>query len=116
MDIAGLKQRIRQQLVAHDLSERGASLAAGLSDSYVRNILCGKSQNPTSEKLQKLAAVLHCDYKWLATGAGSPATAIEDPDEEELILSFRSLPESQRKQALAVFRALASSTSPSKAS
>lgn len=63
-----LAGRINERLITLGLTARAASLQAGLSDAFVTNILKGKSQNPRSDTLSKLAAVLQVSDGWLQHG------------------------------------------------
>jgi len=65
---AGLIERIQARLQALNLSERQASLKAGLSDSYLRNIREGKSSAPRIDTLEKIAHVLETTPSWLMSG------------------------------------------------
>jgi len=64
----GLTERIGQRLQKLGLSERQASLKAGLSDSYLRNIREGKSSAPRIDTLEKIADVLGTTSAWLISG------------------------------------------------
>lgn len=66
-----LADRIARRLERVGLSARAASLEAGLSDAFVRNILKGKSQSPRAENFEALAAVLKTTSSWLLKGEGS---------------------------------------------
>lgn len=63
-----LADRIRQRLAALNISARAASLAAGGSDSTVRNILDGKSTHPRTDTIEALARVLQVTPSWLTSG------------------------------------------------
>jgi len=65
-----LAQRIKSRLDKLGKSERRASLEAGLSDSFLRNIRQNKSSSPRIDTLEKIAAVLETSSAWLITGAG----------------------------------------------
>lgn len=69
-----IKDRIRQRLEKLELSMRSASLNAGLSDAFIRNIITGKSASPRGINLTKLAHVLKTTETWLQNGNG-PADA-----------------------------------------
>lgn len=68
-DPASLPGRIETRLAAIGLSSREASLRATGSDSTIRMILSGRTENPRRDTLEKLAGVLGCSVEWLATGA-----------------------------------------------
>lgn len=65
-----LAQRIKLRLDKLGKSERGASLEAGLSDSFLRNIRQNKSSSPRIDTLEKIAEVLGTSLGWLMTGMG----------------------------------------------
>ncbi|GHC79575.1 S24 family peptidase [Limoniibacter endophyticus] len=65
-----LKTRIQRRLDATRKTARGASLEAGLSDAFIRNILTDKSENPRSDTLARLAPVLRTTEAWLLRGEG----------------------------------------------
>jgi transcriptional regulator with XRE-family HTH domain len=72
---ADLADRIDRRLKKVGMSARAASLEAGLSDAFVRNILKGKSQSPRAENFEALARVLRTTSTWLLKGEGP-----EEPD------------------------------------
>jgi len=67
---SGLIERIDRRLRAVGMTARAASLAAGLSDGFVRNIIRGKSGSPRGENLAKIARVLRTTEIWLLRGEG----------------------------------------------
>jgi phage repressor protein C with HTH and peptisase S24 domain len=71
-----LVSRIEKRLKAVDKSARAASLEAGLSDAFVRNILTGKSKSPRVENFDVLAQVLGTTADWLLKGEGPEVVAI----------------------------------------
>jgi phage repressor protein C with HTH and peptisase S24 domain len=73
-----LYDRIKQRLDALGLSERAASVAATGNDATIRMIRTGKSANPRSDTIAKLARVLEVNEQWLMTG-DAPATTTADP-------------------------------------
>jgi phage repressor protein C with HTH and peptisase S24 domain len=75
MDIV---QRIKHRLEVLGKSARGASLEAGLSSAFIRNILQGKALSPRGENLSKIARALHTSEVWLMRGEG-PEDAENDP-------------------------------------
>jgi len=83
-----LADRIGQRLRILGLSERQASLRAGLSDSYLRNIREGKSTAPRIDTLEKIAQVLETTPSWLISGDEVPevprASAALQPEKQEL--------------------------------
>jgi len=75
---ANLAGRIGQRLQQLGLSERQASLKAGLSDSYLRNIREGKSTAPRIDTLEKIAHVLQTTSTWLISGEGVGMSDVEN--------------------------------------
>lgn len=63
-----LADRIQQRLVALGLTERAASIAATGNDATIRMIRTGRSGNPRSDTIAKLARVLEVSEQWLLTG------------------------------------------------
>ena len=60
-----IAKRIQQRLDELGLSARAASLRATGSDGTIRMILSGKTANPRSDTLAKLAPVLETSVEWL---------------------------------------------------
>lgn len=71
----GLTDRIQKRLAATGKSARAASLEAGLSDAFIRNILKGKSGSPSADNLAKLAPVLGTTEVWLLRAQGPEEVA-----------------------------------------
>lgn len=65
-----LAERIQYRLGKLGKTERGASLEAGLSDSFLRNIRQHKSGSPRIDTLERVAKVLQTTLGWLMTGEG----------------------------------------------
>jgi len=66
-----LPDRVRKRLEVTGKSARQASLEAGLGESYVKDILNGKSLAPAASALAKLARVLETTSSWLSEGTGA---------------------------------------------
>jgi len=79
-----LAMRIQVRLQELGLSERQASLKAGLSDSYLRNIREGKSSAPRIDTLKKIALVLDTTPDWLMSGerVEESTTTVSKADED----------------------------------
>ncbi len=61
MEDEGLIARnVRLRMESKGLSRKSLSLKAGLNETYVRDILTGRSSNPRQGHLQKLALALEC--------------------------------------------------------
>jgi len=63
-----IADRIAQRLEALGLSERDASLQAGASADFIRNIRRNKSKAPRGNTIDRLARVLEVTTEWLTTG------------------------------------------------
>lgn len=95
-----LSDRIQSRLKKLGKSERGASLEAGLSDSFLRNIREGKSSSPRIDTLEKIAEVLGTTTGWLISGEGREDASVhmsydEQPNAvigEKFALSKQRLP------------------------
>lgn len=73
-----IRQRIRVTIEADpELSVRGVSLAAGLSDSLLNKFLTGQTDSITIKNLDKVAEALGVDPRWLAYGEGGPERATD---------------------------------------
>jgi phage repressor protein C with HTH and peptisase S24 domain len=69
--------RIDSRLYALGLTERQASLKAGVSDSFLRNIRKGKSQSPQADNMTALAALLGTSVEWILHGTGDAEAAAQ---------------------------------------
>lgn len=104
-----IADRVQSRLKKLDLSMRKASLDAGLSDAFIRNIMSGKSVSPRGINLTKLAGVLQTSETWLLSGDGpedihenhSESLSTEDADFMEL---WRDASEADRQVILALLR------------
>lgn len=63
-----LKERIRQRLIDLKLSGRAASKAAGLSETFIKDILNDRVISPKYESIAALARVLETTAEWLIEG------------------------------------------------
>ena len=61
MDEEGLIARnVRQRMAAKGIGPKALSLKAGLNETYVRDLLKGRSRNPRQGHLRSLALALDC--------------------------------------------------------
>ena len=79
--------RLRLRMKTQGIGAKALSLKAGLNDTYVRDILKGKSRNPRNAHLQKLALALECQVSDL-TGELDSADGSEL--EREVLAGLRS--------------------------
>lgn len=70
--------RINIRLKKTGKTARRASLDAGLSDAFIRNILIGKSGTPRADNLQRLADALGTTNLWLLNGTGPEEPSADD--------------------------------------
>lgn len=82
-----LRKRIRDRLAKLNMSANESSRRAGLGISYVNDLLAGKSKNPVSHRLEKLAQVLDCDLEYLTGEQDSPRSNLKVVREPEIQLS-----------------------------
>jgi transcriptional regulator with XRE-family HTH domain len=87
-----MRDRINERLEKTGLSVRGASIAAGLGETTLRNYLKGMTASLTVESAERLAAVLDCSATWLMTGT----------EPQKVVSIFDRIPEADRAQALRV--------------
>jgi transcriptional regulator with XRE-family HTH domain len=78
MECEQLKAQLRARMQARGITAKRLSLAAGRGETYVRDLLHGRTHNPTIEGLQRLADVLGCTVAEL-TGEASPGFAEAPP-------------------------------------
>lgn len=79
-----LANRIQIRLQKLAKTERRASLEAGLSDSFLRNIRQGKSKRPRIDTLEKIAVVLKTSSKWLISGEGEEDVELSSSKQSDL--------------------------------
>lgn len=63
--LSNLAERLRERLTALGISEREAGRRAGFGLSYVGDVVHGRSREPSTPRLIKLAEVLDCDLDYL---------------------------------------------------
>lgn len=71
MDFERLQAQLRERMKARGITAKRLSLAAGRGETYVRDLLHGRTHNPTIEGLQGLADVLGCTVAELTGEAAS---------------------------------------------
>lgn len=69
-----LKERLRERMEAVGKKAGQVADEAGVGRSFVHDILLGRSENPTTEKLDRVAKVLGTTVGYLLHGAESKAT------------------------------------------
>jgi len=84
-----------------DMTVRSVSLKAGLSDSMLNKFLKGRVQSLTLDTVDKVAAALEVDPRWLAYGEGDPEMA------SDLAALWRKIDKKDRERARLVLEAFA---------
>lgn len=102
--VMSIRDRIREALQEQELTVQGASKAAGLGQTTLRDFLNDEDRSITLRTLEKLAPVLHKSVKWLQTGEPDG-----DPEVAELIDIFSHQPPHLRRTLLDVARSMDSS-------
>lgn len=84
-----LKKRLKIRMDFKGMNARQLAMKAGLGESYVRDILRGKSQKPAAENLEKLAAALETTIDWFIAGneSSSKTSNSVEPAGEEFALT-----------------------------
>lgn len=66
-----LQNRLEQALEHRNIKPKTLSLKAGLNETAIRDILKGRSQNPRTDTVRKIAEALHIRPEWLLNGFGA---------------------------------------------
>jgi transcriptional regulator with XRE-family HTH domain len=80
-----IAQQIDVRMKAKDLSIMSLETKAGVKPHAVRNILTGKSKNPSAVNLQAIADVLRCSVKDLLTAPTLLEEEVTHPSLEDLL-------------------------------
>ena len=86
-----IRERIEQRLAELGLSVRGASLAAGMGETTLRNYLKNMTNSLTVESVEKLAPVLKVSPRWILFGESAEVVNIWDripADQQRLALDI----------------------------
>lgn len=62
-DAGPLARELHRRMVEKDMGQKALALAAGVNETYVRDILRGKSLNPKQAQLDKVAKALGCSVQ-----------------------------------------------------
>lgn len=106
---ATIAERVQSRLKKLNLSMRKASLDAGLSDAFIRNIISGKSESPRGINLTKLARVLNTTESWLLNEDGPEEisdreTAENNDIDRDFMSLWRDASEEDKQVILALLR------------
>jgi transcriptional regulator with XRE-family HTH domain len=105
-DEGAIARNVRLRMEAKGLGPKALSLKADLNETYVRDILKGKSRNPRQAHLQKLAAALDCRVSDL-TDELDPAGVGAVPKQDlrrDLHAAIDAMDEDQRRAVLTIIK------------
>lgn len=95
MDRSSVARELERRMALLGLTQKALSRNAGVGDTYVRDILKGKSRNPGGEKLERVASILGCTARDLLFPAGGQTVArearstyIATPDQPEITVEL----------------------------
>lgn len=96
----GIKERITQRMTELGLKPATVSSRAGLSATYIRDLLRHPDPNPRMQHLTALAEVLEVSAAWLMSGGDKVEPA-------EIIDIWDSIPDRSRDEARRMLKSLA---------
>lgn len=85
-----MRERIRAEMDAQGLNPKTLSKKAGLAETYVRDLLEGRSSDPKLSKILAVAQALGKDLRWLVQG-------VDLSDLEAVVLA---LPSKERAEVI----------------
>jgi transcriptional regulator with XRE-family HTH domain len=96
---------IRRRMERRGLTRVGLARKAKLKDTYVRDILQGRSKNPRTDHLVAIATALNCSVMELldpelANGPIRDSEVVDKPEERAWLAYFRALPPESRERLL----------------
>jgi transcriptional regulator with XRE-family HTH domain len=105
-----LSERVRLAREAAGLTQAQLAKACGIAQPSVHDLESGRTKNPRSSSLLKIANALGQTPEWLVNGTGelssAPASEIISPDEEGFLQCFRKLSAVEKKVVVRMIRAL----------
>jgi transcriptional regulator with XRE-family HTH domain len=101
-DPSALARRLRAIMQARDIGQKKLALMAGVNETYVRDILKGKSRSPQAAKLSAVAAALGLRPSDLVDVGTTtePGELVSDAAELVLLTTWRKLSEQEREGVL----------------
>ncbi|WP_367159933.1 helix-turn-helix transcriptional regulator [Kozakia baliensis] len=108
MTESGVAAELRRRMEDSGYNQKSLALAASLNETYVRDILKGKSKNPEAGRLQRIANVLGCSVDDLMQR--SSYAAIDNMKDSSTFLEGEVVQETlhsrQERVLLAIWRKL----------
>lgn len=115
-----LALELKRRMEMAGFNQKSLALAADLNETYVRDILKGKSKSPEATRLSRIAATLGCRVSdllhpgsgnkskggWAVTFTDDPAKIVQTPEEAEWIGAWRDMNEPQQRRAIALVKAM----------
>lgn len=98
-----IQDRIRQRLDELGLSMKATSIAAGLGETAIRDILNREGHSPKESTIKKLAPELQTTVIWLMTGRGEK----DGKDTAEIVNLWDRIPDQYRGAAQQMLEGLA---------
>jgi transcriptional regulator with XRE-family HTH domain len=86
-------------MTAANMEAKELAIRSRVSQRYVFALLAGENEMPRIDKALALARALNVSLDWLATGKMWQQDALT-PDEDMLVMLYRSLPDNLRQLAL----------------
>lgn len=101
-DPSALARRLRAIMEARDIGQKKLALMAGVNETYVRDIIKGRSRSPTTAKLSAIAAALGLRPSDLVDigPAAEPGELVSNPSELILLATWRKLSQQEREGVL----------------
>lgn len=120
MTVSSLATELHRRMKKEGFNQKSLATAAGLNETYVRDILKGKSKNPEAGRLSRIAAVLGCSITDLLqprrkddgqsgfhiTFSDDPTQIAQTAEEAEWLGAWRDMNEAQRRRAIALLKAM----------
>ncbi len=102
-----LVSEIQRRMDETGLNMKQLSLKAKLNETYVRDVVTGKSADPAIHKVAKIAIALGTTLPelWCASGAEPRGKLVHDPDELAWLHLWRSMSVDTRGTLLATLQA-----------
>jgi transcriptional regulator with XRE-family HTH domain len=96
-----MARALRARMAERKIGQKELAKRAGVNETYVRDILKGRSRNPQAAKLARVAAALDCEiHDLMPDPAAMPGELVRDPAELLLLTTWRQLTDQDREMLL----------------